>query len=158
MKTKFLFVLTFFFLLSWAGRGQSGTPSVGSDATGSSGHISFSGGFTDYIAITGFSGSVSLGVQHPGIYVITDLPTKPIAINWKVYPNPSSQYVIIESTVLKPETYHYSLIDTKGLILKKEALNRTINHIPMDDHAAGVYLIKIMKDFESVADFKIIKL
>ena len=65
-------------------------------------------------------------------------PTLPI----KVYPNPTTQYVIVEVDKLDGNE-RVMVYDLQGKLLQSRPLNDTKIRIDLSDYPAGIYLLKV---------------
>lgn len=81
------------------------------------------------------------------------LPTKV----FRVFPNPASRQITIESDNNKFEHGSYSLTNQNGKLLLKGDLNSTCQQIPLNQLARGVYLLQIWQQDKLVASERIIK-
>ena len=72
-------------------------------------------------------------------------PTLPI----KVYPNPTTQYVIVEVDKLEGNE-QVMVYDLQGKLLQSRPLNDTKIQIDLTSYPAGLYLIKVGKSLGKV--------
>lgn len=63
-------------------------------------------------------------------------------INWRILPNPASQYCAVELTQLKPETY-VTLRDLNGNEIKKVLVNELRTIINLENLTSGVYFVEV---------------
>ena len=75
----------------------------------------------------------------------------------KVYPNPTSEYLIIQlnSPEKKPQ---YQLFDLSGKLLQNNSVTGTETRINLNEYASGTYLLKMSLDRNvPLQTFKIVK-
>ena len=82
------------------------------------------------------------------IEAVEDLEASPIL----VYPNPTSGYFRIDLV----ENYEMEIIDSKGNMIKKCDLEVGISEIDLQEHADGLYFIRLVNE-RSINTIKIIK-
>lgn len=74
------------------------------------------------------------------------------------YPNPVSDHFIINtsnSTIQGSKSYR--LYDTKGALLKKGILNQIENNIDMEKYSAGIYMLTLENEDQTIEHITIIK-
>ena len=138
---------------------QEAIPTIGGNALGSGGSISYSVGQVVYHIYTGTNGSVAEGLQQPyEISVIIGLE-EAIDINllYKVYPNPVTNILTLKVDNLTYENLYYNLIDINGKVLENKRITSVENYIAMDKFSAGTYFLKVYDGRETIKAFKIIK-
>jgi hypothetical protein len=77
-----------------------------------------------------------------------------------VYPNPVTNYVNIKFNASVLQSYHVSIFDVNGRILKKQKLsiNSSETQIKMDDLANGIYYLNVKQDNSNkIITYKLIK-
>jgi len=142
--------------------------SSGGNATGAGGTVSYTIGQVFYNTSTGTNGTVAQGVQQPfEISVVTALEeAKEITLIWSVYPNPTSNFLIIslgntETPELKPENLRYRLYDMSGKVLLENKLDGFETTIQMGGFSSSTYILKIIQInpavLKEIKTFKIIK-
>jgi hypothetical protein len=146
-----------FIFLSVNLRAQQGIVASGGDTTGSGGSISFSIGQIDYLAIVGPGGFINEGLQQPFVDIIVgviDTSRRPPVI----YPNPTTNYVVIKIECGNEENITYQIYDVLGNLLVNEKIKchsmETI--VSVEDLPNAVYFMKVFTDTD-VKLFKIIK-
>lgn len=153
-------------VILWLGLGLTGLhaqetiPASGGDASGSGGSVSYTVGqlvYTTNIA-TGI-GSVAHGVQQPyEISVVTG--TKEIVginLNCRAYPNPTSDYLILQLENYSKENLSYQLFDISGKLLENKKLTDNETTITMENLVSTTYFLKVTDNQKVVKTFKIIK-
>ena len=160
MKLKFLiFKLALLSGLGSAGlRAQEALPASGNTASGSGGSVSYSVGLPVYSFHTGAGGSVAEGVQQPfEIFVITGIDdARNIALSCSVYPNPTSDFLMLKVDQLELEDLHLQLYDLKGTLLEEKSITGSETSVPMHHLASSMYFLKVLHNQETIKTFKII--
>jgi surface protein len=77
------------------------------------------------------------------------------SLNLKIYPNPTSNYLIIENP--NSSTLQYSVHNPLGQIIKDGQLLQTENKLNLSDVTAGIYLLKIRNQEGVVQVMRIVK-
>ncbi len=128
-------------------------------ASGSGGSVSYTVGQIVYQTHTGTSGSVAEGVQQPyEISVVTAIKeTEGINLEYKAYPNPATDYIILKVKDYNTKNLLYQLYDINGKLLESNKLTNTETGISMDKYASTIYLLKVIDNQQEVKIFKIIK-
>lgn len=138
---------------------QQTIPATGGEATGAGGTSSYTVGQTVYTTNTGTNGSEAQGVQQP--YEISEITaidqSDGIKLNCKVYPNPTTDNLVLEMERSKKTTYIAFLYDINGKQVKSIRLEGEITNIATHELASGTYFLRIMDKSKEVKSFKIIK-
>jgi len=138
---------------------QTAIPTSGSNGVGSGGSASYTVGQMGYTTINSGSGTVEQGVQQAyEISVVTDNPkAKGIELACSVYPNPTSDFLLLKLESIEMKNLSYQLMDAKGILLenKKISVNRT--NIAMSNLVPSAYFLKVMQNNKLIKTFKIIK-
>ncbi len=139
---------------------QEATLSGGGDASGTGGSSSFSVGQTAYSTNTGTSGNSSAeGVQQPyEISVITAIEnTDDIVVSFSVYPNPTSNNLVLNTGEYNLENLNFGLYDIQGKLLRKNEIVNSETQIEMQEYPAAVYLLSVFDDKKLVKQFRVVK-
>lgn len=138
---------------------QESIVSVGSNATGSNGNVSYSVGQISYTTITGVSGSITQGVQQPFEISVSGIDNEKAekSISCSTYPNPTSDYIVVEINDCPIEKLSYRLYDNAGKVLAIKALKMNRSKVPMKEYQPSVYYLKICDNHKVIKTFKIIK-
>ncbi len=158
-KTKTI-IASFCFLIcsSIFLRAQQGSVVTGGDASGAGGSVSYSIGQTDYNIANGIGGSVSQGMQHPyEISVATGTNESVGSLTCNLYPNPTSDLVVLNVQNDDVQNMSYRLFDIQGKLIAQQQLNKKLTNIPMTGYSEGAYIINIIKSEKEIKTFKIIK-
>lgn len=152
-------ILFFAFLIgATCSYSQQLTTSSGGETTGTGGSTSYSIGQIAYSVYSDDTGTISEGVQQPyEIYRITGIKPNLTISNIKVYPNPTSNNLLLEISDVN-QSLSYQLFNSSGILLKtqKDLESKTV--INMDDISSNIYFLKIFDKNKIVSSFKIIKI
>jgi hypothetical protein len=156
---RILLLLLVGFLCLVIVQGQSTNPATGGNASGAGGTVSYTIGQLVYTTNTGTGGSLAQGVQQPfEISVVTAIEqTKDIILICSVYPNPTTDFLILSIENYDSDKFSYRLYDINGNILEYKRIVDNETRITMGNHAPGTYFIKITDYNKKVKTFKIIK-
>ena len=107
---------------------------------------------------TGFSGNYALtqGFHQPKLTVTsTEIFTDDL--NIKVYPNPTQQYVTINTDQLL-ENARYTLFNLSGEKLVEDKIRSRMTKLDLENNASGSYLLKLTgENNRPLETFKIVK-
>jgi hypothetical protein len=136
---------------------QQSIPATGGDATGSGGSSSYTVGQLVYTTSTG-GGSVIQGVQQSiELFTLSNPEWTTVNLSAVIYPNPTSDYVMlkISDTALYNLSYH--LVDINGKAISNGSLTNGDTQINMQQLAVGMYILKVSQNNQELKTFKIIK-
>ncbi len=138
---------------------QETIPVSGGDASGSGGYVSYTVGQAAYTTNTSADGSVSQGVQLAfSISTLTQLKTNgSVNLQCATYPNPTTDYLILQVYNHELKNLSYQLYDTRGKLLETKTVESTDTSIKMSHLISGSYLLKILQNNIEIKSFKIIK-
>ena len=134
--------------------------------TTSGGNVSGSGGSTSYVvgqivytSNTGANGSVMTGVLQPfEISVLSgNKEVEDITLMVSVYPNPTTDYLILKVGTLRLTTLNFQLFDMNGKIIESNKLESNETSIRMNNLIPSTYFLKLVENNKEVKVFKIIK-
>lgn len=152
------FIICILFALPLKNVGQERALSSGATATGSNGEVSYSIGLVDYVQGNGAGGSVSLGLQQPlEIFAVGVSDQKIVHLEMKAYPNPVHSVLKLQIQNKEAMSYRYIIKSVDGRIIQEATINSEVNEISFEEWDAGIYLLEVFKQNESVQLFKIIK-
>ena len=139
--------------------GQEAVSASGSDASGSTGSISYTVGQTAVSTISGTNGSVVQGVQQPyEISVITAAEnTQEITLHCIVYPNPTRSDIKLSIEYDDFENMFCRLYDINGTLLRDLKIENEETVIPMQNLVPSAYILKVIRNKRELKTFKIIK-
>ena len=136
----------------------------GGNASGDGGSISFSVGQLFYFTITETSGSVAQGIQQPyeisSVIGIKDLFG--IDLKYSIYPNPTSDLLVLKVDNINTKNLVYKLFDMKGNLIDNGNINGKETFISMKKLSPSVYFLQVLQAQGTVRPdeikiFKIIK-
>lgn len=137
--------------------GQSTIATSGGDATGSGGTFSYSVGQLVYTTHTG-NGSIIQGVQQSfELFPLSNTDLTTIQLTAITYPNPTSNYVVLEITNADLTNLSYSLYDLQGRSVSKGIVNQSNTQINMQRLPTGMYVLRVNRNSQELKTFKIIK-
>lgn len=130
----------------------------GGNAQSETGTISYAVGQSfgqTYVAQTG---SLSEGVLQPfEISDITDVEHVNVHVNLSAYPNPTTNYLMLDiSDELTPNML-YQIFTIDGKMVSQYSIRDNRTTIDLISAQSGVYLLKVFCDQELIKVFKIIK-
>jgi hypothetical protein len=137
-------------LLLGIGFNQGYAQQASGDASGSGGSVAYSVGQIVYTTHTGSNGSVAQGVQQPyEILVITGLLETDIKLNLSAYPNPTTNYLMLQidaSAALSNQSMSYQLYDISGKLLESNTVVANSTTIKMEQMPTGSYFLKVTQN------------
>src|SRR6056297_3315340 len=148
--------LLFFILLYLAVQSrlqaQETIPASGGNATGNSGSISYTVGQVFSSSVSSTTGQVTEGVQQP--YEITRVTSAQKNLELSdavsVYPNPTTEHVLIEIGNQVDEHLRYQLFNTHGQLLSGKKIVGSQTIIPLGNYMAGVYFLTIIQKQDEI--------
>jgi hypothetical protein len=157
MKHKKTIMSVAFLLLGLGGlHAQESINGSGSEATGAGGTASYSIGQVVYTTNTGTNGSVAQGVQQSfEISTTVGINETSINLEMNVYPNPTTNYLILN--VVESKGLSYQLFDLQGKLIENKKVTANNTTITMEDLPNATYFLKVTKNSQAVKTFKIIK-
>ena len=163
MKSKKIFLFTAFLcctLCLSTLMAQESINAMGGDATGTGGSASYSIGQLVYKTYSETTGSVAEGVQQPyEIYIISGIEdARDINLKLSAYPNPATDYLLLNINEADYNSFTYKLIDISGKVLQIEKTNNRQIKIDMTHYSPTVYFLSVLNENQQVVkSFKIIK-
>lgn len=156
-KTRLIIMFSLSFAMTELKAQQAFTASGGS-SSGIGGIADYSVGQIVYTTNTGPGGSVTQGVQQPyEISVVLGLEDHQISLNMKVYPNPMSDFLILNVGNFELSTLNFELYDISGKLLERKKITSITETISMDNLPSSTYFLKVTSNNEEVKTFKVIK-
>jgi hypothetical protein len=140
-------------------KAQNTIPATGGNATGTGGSVSYSIGQVTFNTLSGTNGTVAQGVQQPyEISVVTAVEnTEEIALEYKVYPNPTTGLLKL---IIKPydnETFRFKLYDLNGILLQDKKIESEETVISLEIFSSSMYFLKVIEENLEIKVFKIVK-
>ena len=156
-KTKLIIMFSLISAITGV-KAQQGFTAAGGGASGSGGNAAYSVGQIVYTTNTGAGGSVAQGVQQPyEISIVLGLEDHQISLNMKVYPNPTSDFLILNVGNFELSTLNFELFDVSGKLLESKKITSSTETISMENLPSSTYFLKVTSNNEEVKTFKIIK-
>lgn len=134
---------------------QDGFTTTGGDVVNSNGSEAFSIGLVVYTEISGAGGSASQGVQHAFEIYDVSVSEESKDITMKVYPNPTSDQLIISKS--SNSKLEYSVYNALGAKLQSGSLEGEETRLNAGEWPTGIYFLTIQLQSGSVKSYKIIK-
>jgi len=131
--------------------------SSGNDITGAGGSASYSIGQVVYTTNSGTNGSVAQGVQQPYEISITTITDADISVSLSVYPNPTSDLLILKANMKDDLGLSYQLHSIHTTLIEGKAIGKETELIDMGSLPSAVYILTVYNDNLPIKTFKIIK-
>jgi hypothetical protein len=154
--TKTIFVICCLLGLGTVLFAQKGTVSTGGTATGAGGSVTYTIGETNYITATG-AGQVTQGLQQPYEIFTIIATANELNVNLSLYPNPTTENVVIRVEGSSVENLRYELYDIDGRLLATSKMESNETSILMRDLASATYFVKVINEKNETKNFKINK-
>jgi hypothetical protein len=138
---------------------QQSINTSGADIQGSGGNISYSVGQVAYKSNFGSNSSIAEGVQQPfEISIITNIEqAKDISLNCIVYPNPTTDFLILKIENYSLNNLSYKIFDINGKLLLSNKIESIEESIAIANLPVASYLLKVFDKNKEIKIFKIIK-
>lgn len=161
MKSSIKLKLAVFFLLSMPFaflQAQHAVVASGGDGMGAGGSFTFSVGQVFYTTATHATGSATAGVQQAyEVYLLKTNEIKMPEVWVNIFPNPTSNFISIESIENMAGKLSFTLIDMQGKeLLSAEPIGKSIQ-IQMEAYAAGTYMLNLRHQNGAIKSYKIVK-
>ena len=136
---------------------QKTVTASGGDANGGNGSMSYSIGQIVYTTSIGTNGNtMAKGVQQS--YEISLVNDSNITIDVKIYPNPTSYDLTLETDNSSSINQSYYILDVEGRLIKTNKITSSKTIIKMSSFSNGVYFINVFDADKEIKVFKVIKL
>ncbi|OCB78762.1 T9SS type A sorting domain-containing protein [Flavobacterium crassostreae] len=138
---------------------QQTTNATGNNALGSGGTASYSVGQIVYTTNTDTAGSIAQGVQQPyEIAVVLGLDNHHfIDLELAAYPNPTADYLILNTGKLELTTLQLQLYSSVGKLIENRKIASNSEKINLEHLPKGIYFLKVNNNNQETKTFKIIK-
>ena len=151
-------LLTLFFFITQIIFSQETLSTSGGNASGLGGSSSFTVGQVFYTTNASSTGSISQGVQQAFEFQTLSNPElTTVQLTAVIYPNPTTDYVVLKITDTALENLKYTLFDLNGKTIASKKITTTSTQIIMKNSSIGMYLLKLTKKNQPLKTFKIIK-
>jgi hypothetical protein len=156
MKT--ILILAFALLISFTMHSQDAVTASGGEGSGSGGTFSFALGQVLFTTASDSDGSISHGVhQGAEINSLSNPELKTVILKAVTYPNPTTDYVILNVTDPDLINLSYTLINFQGKVLSNRPIVGSDTEIPMQSLSVGVYVLQVNQNNIELKTFQIIK-
>lgn len=136
---------------------QEAVPASGGDAVGSGGSVAFTVGQVAYTTNSGATGLVGQGVQQAYEIFVVDTEETNLNIVCSVFPNPTTNDLILEVQSLNNQKLSYQLFDVQGKLIISNQVTNNQTKIKTKDLPSAIYFLNILQDKNQIKSFKIIK-
>jgi hypothetical protein len=138
--------------------GQQAVLPAGGSIQGSTGTVSYTVGQVSFTTNSNSSFSVAEGVQQPYEISVLDSDEAYDTIQLRIYPNPTSSYLLLEISALAITGLSYQVFDTTGkLVLLEQLLVAAQTQISLESLPSSTYYLEIRSSNKHLKTFKIIK-
>ena len=132
--------------------------SAGGEGTSEGGSISFSVGQFSYTTVSTSRSAVFQGVQLPKFLNPPTIPVeKPVTFNIKTYPNPTTDFFIIEIKYYENESLSYEFYSLQGQLIERKPITSSKTKVKSTNLSNSLYLLRIMYKNTPIKITKIIK-
>jgi len=138
-------------------KAQESVVSTGANISGSGGTVSYSVGQIVYNKNSDTNFTEAQGVQQPYEISVTTNINQFMGINLFAYPNPTSDFLILEVTDNKLSNLNFQLIDISGKLLNSGKITDIQTNINMITFTPATYFLKVIQVDNEIRTFKIIK-
>lgn len=145
----------------WAGlaQAQESANASGGDATGSGGNVAYSLGQVIYTTNTNASGTVSQGVQQAYEIFTVGIKETELNISLSVFPNPTTDNLILHVDDFGLSTLNYQLYDIQGKLLNNGQIISKQTQIDLNNWPSATYFLHVINHQNlKIQTFKIVKL
>lgn len=131
----------------------------GGDISGEEGSISYSIGQVNYLSYSRDDSYTSEGVQQPLIISIKQIEIKEDieTFTMAAYPNPVTDYFIIEASSYTNSSLRYHLTDLNGNLINEGSIAAPGTTVDVSRLAVAIYLLNITDNTQHIKTFRIIK-
>ncbi len=155
----FICFLVLMILFNKGFRAQNTVLTSGNTAFGGDGSITYSIGQTFYSIDNGINFYCLQGVQQPHeISSAVNIPNSDDSFFQCVaYPNPVTDYLIIDAGEPKSKDLHYNIYAFDGKIKEGGKINTRKTKVDLSNYSSGIYMLKIFEANRLIKIVKIIK-
>ncbi|MEI6751560.1 MAG: T9SS type A sorting domain-containing protein [Paludibacter sp.] len=152
---KYFLILIYLCIASTMLVAQEVVGASGGSSNGNDGSVSYSVGNVAYTVENSGVARATAGVhQYYEISMVTSIPEAE-KINLSVYPNPTSDNLILSVPGISKAQYSVYSLDGK-LLLQKMLTSETVE-VQLSDKISATYLLKVTQNGKELKTFKIIK-
>lgn len=135
---------------------QRNTLTSGGTVAGTGGSLTYSIGQADFGTATSSAFHFTEGMQQP-YEILTTFTAPESGIFLSIYPNPTTDKIILETGDELPAETGYRLFNAEGKNISVGIVTASVTSIDLSSCAAGIYFLKIQTDTRILAVYKIIK-
>lgn len=138
---------------------QETVPVSGGSVIGTGGSGYYSVGQMVFSDMVGKNGNVLQGIQQPFEIIIEKHidPSFQISLNCSVYPNPTSDFVVLKIDNDKFSQMAYEIIDINGKSIEQNSISNKETKIDFSQYILASYLLKVKHFNKEVVTYKIVK-
>ncbi len=138
---------------------QQTISTTGGAASGTGGTVSYTVGQVVFTTQTGISETITQGVQQPyEILVVTGIDEAAgIKLEFSVYPNPTSDFLLLKAENYNIENLNYQLYDINGSIIQNGEIVNQETIIETGILPPAAYYLRITDNGKEIKIFKIVK-
>lgn len=136
---------------------QQAITASGADAFGSGGSVAYSIGQAAYTANTGGTGSTNQGVQQAYEIFVVDSEEVYADISFAVFPNPTTNNLILEIKGNDMEKLSYQLFDAQGKLINQSPVLSQQTFIDLRALPAATYFLSVFQKNKCIRSFKLVK-
>ena len=137
---------------------QNNNVSSGGQASSSAGSVSYSVGQIAYSSLSGTNGSLIQGVQQPyEISIITSINDLTTDIKAQVYPNPTTDQLILSVGTEDYKNLRFVLVDLQGKVLKTDRIINPTSTLDVSKFSNGTYFLRVLSKNKQIKTFQIVK-
>jgi hypothetical protein len=158
-KSIFIHFLLIVFLVNLSTvRAQQSAVAVGGESSGAAGSVSFSVGQVFYTSAINNTGGVYRGVQQPfSIDVDLGIDRPEIDLSFLVYPNPTTNFLILKAPENLNNNLNYQLYELSGKAISSNRIVTNETIIDFTNLPSAVYFLQVLEGNKTVKKIKIIK-
>lgn len=149
------FLIPFLFLCQGI-QAQDRINSAGGEATGVTGHISYSIGLVDYLNLHNSTASISEGLQIPYEIYPVSINELEGAFNVNLYPNPVASHLSIDIPAYLG-TVTLQIHDVTGNLIVEKVVSHMHEEIDLSTLANSTYILTILSHNQKSQSYQIIK-
>jgi hypothetical protein len=156
MKT--ILILSCALIVSFTVQSQDAVAISGGEAIGSGGTSSYTLGQVFYTVTTGSNGTISQGIQKSiELFALSNPALTSVNLEAVIYPNPTSDQVMLTITDIALTDLSYVLLDIQGKVVSNAKINTIDTRVSLQGLSVGTYVLKVNQKNSELKTFKIIK-
>ena len=128
------------------------------NASGNGGTVNYTVGQIAYSTHNNTNGTITQGVQQPyDISPILGANNHSINLEFTAYPNPTSDFLILNINHTEPYNLNFELYDISGKTIETRKIKSLTETISMNNLPSAIYFLKVTDKNKDLKTFKIIK-